>query len=334
MGTGDKTGTSVDNNTAALPNPALSIVIPVYNGADTVGTLVDKLCELDIAREMEIILVVDGSPDHSLQICQALCNKHSTPIKIINLSRNFGEHNAVIAGFSYARGEYIINMDDDLQNPPEEVENLWHYCRDNNFDVAYTRYKHKQHASWRNLGSRLTNKLADWLLDKPRGLYLSSFRCINAFTANKVVEHTGPFPYIDGLIMQVTQNIGSLAVEHLPRGNGKSNYTLPRLLRLFTSMFLNFSVVPLRAATVSGLVIGAFGLIGILTIFIETLLGSTPKGWASLMAGILLLTGTQLIMLGLIGEYLGRMFLTINRKPQYIVRDITSNDGSAPPPPT
>lgn len=317
MGTGKQT--------LKLNSPSLSIVIPVYNGATTIGHLIESLCELDIDGGLEIILVVDGSPDNSLQICQDLCQQYSTPIQVMNLSRNFGEHNAVMAGLKAATGQYIINMDDDLQNPVEDIVRLWQHTRDGGFDVCYTHYPKKQDASWRNWGSQLTNWCADKLLDKPKGLYLSSFRCMNQFTSNSICQHAGPYPYIDGLILQVTQNISTIEVSHLKRESGVSNYTLRRLLRLFLSMFLNFSVVPLRVTTLAGVVIGAAGFIGMLSIIIEALLGSPPRGWSSLMAGILFLAGTQLIMLGIIGEYLGRLFLTSNQKPQYVVRDVYSN---------
>lgn len=332
MGTGNKT---IISSHKQWPF-ALSVVIPVYNGADTIGILVNKLAELKLEdhtceQGMEIILVVDGSPDHSLAVCEELCRTVSKPIVVVDLSRNFGEHNAVMAGFAAARGEYIINMDDDLQNPPEEVIKLWRYTRDNGLDVVYTRYGSKQHEGWRNLGSRFTNWCADLLLDKPKGIYLSSFRCISAFTAKSIIQHTGPFPYIDGLIMQITQRIGSLEVVHLPRAGGKSNYTLSRLLRLFLSMFLNFSVVPLRIATVAGLTVGTIGFIALLWILVEALGGGTPPGWAFLTASLLFLTGTQLIILGLMGEYIGRMFITANQRPQYIVRKTLSNETTAIP---
>jgi len=314
------------NQTPTTASIALSIVIPVYNGADSVPLLVEKLLGLDISGNMEIILVVDGSPDHSLAVCRQLSPRQGKSICIVNLSRNFGEHNAVMAGYSIARGEHIINMDDDLQNPPEEVIKLWEFTRDNDFDVVYTRYEDKQHSGWRNLGSRFTNWCADLLLDKPKGLYLSSFRCVNAFTAKTILNHTGPFPYIDGLIMQVTQNIGSVEVQHLPRTKGKSNYTLSRLLRLFLSMFLNFSVIPLRIASIIGATVGLIGFLALLWILIEALGGGTPRGWAFMTASLLFLTGSQLILLGVMGEYVGRLFLTANKRPQFVIRDITRHE--------
>ena len=311
---------------SAIPHEfSLSVVVPVYNGADSVPTLVEALSQLHVEGGVEIILVNDGSPDNSLDVCRTLCKRNAVALTVVNLARNFGEHNAVMAGYAHARGEYIINMDDDLQNPPEEVVRLWQYTRDNHHDVVYTFYEQKQHESWRNIGSRFTNWCADLVIDKPKGLYLSSFRCVNAFLAQEVLRHSGPFPYIDGLIFQITRNVGTLAVKHLPRATGESNYTLPRLLRLFLSMLLNFSVLPLRIGTLTGVLLAGIGIVGLLAIMVEALLTDTPRGWASMMAGVLTLTGVQLMMLGIIGEYLGRMFLTINKKPQFVVRDVERN---------
>jgi glycosyltransferase involved in cell wall biosynthesis len=318
------------STTAPAPAFALSIVVPVYNGATSVPLLVEALAKLDVPGGHEIVLVNDCSPDNSLDVCRDLCRQNSVALTVVNLARNFGEHNAVMAGLSHARGDYIINMDDDLQNPPEEVVRLWRYAKDNAYDVVYTYYADKQHAAWRNLGSRFTNWCADQLLDKPKGLYLSSFRCMSAFVARNILEHTGPFPYVDGLIMQVTQKIGRLQVQHLARAEGRSNYTLRRLVRLFMSMFLNFSVMPLRIGTLVGFMMAGLGLLVFLVILIEALGGRTPQGYASVMAAILLLAGVQLIMLGLVGEYLGRLFLTVNRKPQFIVRDVQRNEKALP----
>lgn len=304
----------------------LSIVVPVYNGAASVPTLVGELAQLEVPGGHEIILVNDGSPDNSLEVCRDLCRRTETAISVVNLSRNFGEHNAVMAGLGQARGAYVVNVDDDLQNPPSEVVRLYRHCKENDFDVVYAFFPTKRHALWRNLGSRFTNYCADILLDKPKGLYLSSFRCMNAFTAKLVIDHNGPFPYVDGLVLQVTQNIGRLEVEHLPRAAGRSNYTLGRLLRLYFSMLLNFSVKPLRIGTIAGVTMAVLGLLGFLEVLLEALHGKTPQGWASLMAATLVLAGVQLTMLGLVGEYLGRLFLTVNRKPQFVIRDIERNE--------
>jgi undecaprenyl-phosphate 4-deoxy-4-formamido-L-arabinose transferase len=313
---------------SALPF-ALSIVIPVYRGAESVPVLVEALSRLDVPGALEIILVNDGSPDNSLAVCRTLCAQATVSLTVVNLARNFGEHSAVMAGLSQARGAHVITIDDDLQNPPEEVVRLWQYTLHNNFDVVYTYYSDKQHALWRNLGSRFTNWCADVLLDKPKGMYLSSFRCLNAFTLHSILGHGGPFPYIDGLIMQVTQNIGQLQVRHLSRKSGKSNYTIRRLLRLFMAMALNFSIMPLRFSVILGISMAVLGMLDLLSVVLEALHGKTPQGWASLMVVTLLLSGVQLIILGVVGEYLGRVFLTINDKPQFVIRDINRNDYAA-----
>ncbi len=301
---------------------ALSIVIPVYNGAASIGELVAALEGLTVPGGHEIVLVNDCSPDNSLEICRGLLAKARVPMTLVNLSRNFGEHNAVMTGLRHASGAHIITMDDDLQNPPSEVLRLLDYAQRSGKEIVYTYYAHKEHASWRNLGSRFTNRVADFLLDKPKGLYLSTFRCMSAFVVEQVTRYDGPFPYIDGLILQVTQSIGSLEVQHLPRAHGRSNYTFRRLVRLWLNMFVNFSVMPLRLATMIGLAISMCGLGGTLWVVVDALLHATPPGWASLSVAVLLLSGVQLMMLGLFGEYLGRLYLTANRKPQAVVKEV------------
>jgi glycosyltransferase involved in cell wall biosynthesis len=304
------------------PDLALSIVIPVYNGAQSVGELVAALEDLSIVGGHEIILVNDGSPDDSLAVCRRLVERARVPITLLHLARNYGEHNAVMAGLRQARGAWAITMDDDLQNPPEEVERLLAYAQQSGKEVIYTHYDEKQHAIWRNLASRFANRVADIVLDKPKGLYLSSFRCMSAFVVREICRYDGPFPYIDGLILQVTQDLGTLLVRHLPRAVGRSNYTLRRLVRLWTSMFVNFSVMPLRLSTMTGFALSFLGVVGVLAAVIEGLFWSPPPGWASLMAAVLLLSGVQLTLLGIIGEYLGRLYLTANRRPQTITREI------------
>ena len=300
----------------------LSIVIPVYNGARTVTDLVHALEALEIEGGHEIVLVDDGSDDDSLVVCQRLVHEARVPITLVSLARNFGEHNAVMTGLRHTSGAYVVTMDDDLQNPPEEVKRLLEYCRVSGKDVVYTRYSKKHHATWRNLGSRLANWVAEMLMEKPKGLYLSSFRCMNAFLVEQVIRYDGPFPYVDGLIMQTTKSIAALEVRHLPRVEGQSSYTLTRLARLWLTIFVNFSVMPLQLSAMVGFVLSFLGLIGITWVVVEALLLGTPAGWASLMAATLLLSGVQLLILGILGEYIGRLFLTANRKPQAVVREV------------
>jgi len=311
---------------------ALSIVIPVYNGASSIADLVHALENLSIGGGHEIVLVNDGSGDDSLAVCHALFDKARVAMTVVSLARNYGEHNAVMAGLRYASGAHIITMDDDLQNPPEEVQRLLTFAQRNGKEVVYTYYHDKRHAVWRNLASRFANRVADFVLDKPRGLYLSSFRCMTAFVAREIVRYEGPFPYVDGLILQVTHDIDRLLVGHLPRATGSSNYTVRRLLRLWMNMFVNFSVMPLRISTVTGFALSALGAIGVAMALGEALFSSPPPGWASLMAAVLLLSGVQLLILGIIGEYVGRLYLSSNRRPQSVVKEVRHTEPRDPAP--
>jgi glycosyltransferase involved in cell wall biosynthesis len=309
------------------PGVGLSIVVPVYRGAATIGKLVEELSRLAPAGGLEIVLVNDGSPDDSDEVCRGLLATATVPLLYIEHARNFGEHNAVMTGLRQTRGAYVITMDDDLQNPPEEVIRLFDHARGGNWDVVYTRYAIKQHAGWRNLGSRFANKVADILLDKPKGLYLSSFRCMAALVVRAVTNYTGPYPYIDGLIMQVTRRIDSIEVRHLPRIEGRSNYNLVRLVRLWLNLATSFSLAPLRFAIFAGAAMAALGAMGAVATIIEALfLRQTPTGWASTMVVMLLVGGVQSMILGVLGEYVGRTFLTANGKPQGSVRSVECNE--------
>ncbi len=316
-------------NLVATPPIGLSIVVPVYRGAATVASLVEALAALRPEGGMEVVLVNDGSPDNSADVCRAIAadppkiigTERRLPVVYIEHARNYGEHNAVMTGLRHVRGHFVITMDDDLQNPPEEVVKLYDHARLGNWDVVYTRYASKKHAPWRNLGSSFANKVADWLLDKPKGLYLSSFRCMSALVVRSVTRYRGPYPYIDGLIMEVTQRIDSIEVRHLPRAEGRSNYTMKRLVRLWLNLATSFSLAPLRLAILAGIAMATLGMAGaVFTIFEALFSRETPSGWASTMTVILLLSGVQSMILGVMGEYIGRTFLSANGKPQGTVR--------------
>jgi undecaprenyl-phosphate 4-deoxy-4-formamido-L-arabinose transferase len=316
--------------TTATPFSGLSIVVPVYRGAATVGKLVAALSELHPEGGIEIVLVNDGSPDNSGDVCRELVKTASVPVIYVEHTRNYGEHNAVMTGLRHASGSYVITMDDDLQNPPEEVVKLYDHARLGNWDVVYTRYATKQHAPWRNLGSRFANKVADWLLDKPAGLYLSSFRCMSAGVVANVALYRGPYPYVDGLIMQVTTRIDSIEVKHFPRIEGRSNYTLRRLVLLWLNLATSFSLAPLRLAIIAGLVMAMLGAAGAVATIVEALSSDrVPSGWASTMTAILLVGGVQSMVLGVLGEYVGRTFLSANGKPQGTVRLVARSPEAA-----
>lgn len=300
----------------------ISIVIPVYRGATTIGPLVNRLFHELGKSLVQVVLVNDGSPDDSDHVCRELYLTYGDRICYVKLARNFGEHNAVMAGLSKAKGDYIVIMDDDFQNPPEEVVKLVQHASSHSCDIVYSFYSKKSHSRWRNLGSRINNTVATILLKKPSDLYLSSFKCINRWLAAEILNYKGPYPYIDGLILQRTDSIGAVEVRHDQRLEGRSNYTLKKLVSLWLRVFVNFSVVPLRASTVIGFLMSFIGAILGIAVVIERLVRpETPVGWASMIVVILLFSGVQLVMLGLIGEYLGRLFLTINGSPQFTIRE-------------
>ena len=308
-----------------MSRPLLSIVVPLYRSADSIERLIRELSALPVEGGCELVLVNDGSPDNTAELAEKFMQTSARPITLVKLSRNFGEYNAVMAGLHQATGDYIVTMDDDLQNPPSEVLKLLAHAQAGKYDVVYSFYAEKQHDRWRNFGSWMTNRVADMLLDKPRGLYLSSFRVMSHFVAKEICRHDGPFVYVDGLLLQVTQNIGRLEVLHAERATGTSGYTFRRLVRLWLAMFVGFSVMPLRLATALGFLLAVSGFLSGIAVVVIRLLYGSVEGWSSLMVALLLFSGTQLILLGVAGEYIGRTYLTANRRPQFVVRDVVRN---------
>jgi undecaprenyl-phosphate 4-deoxy-4-formamido-L-arabinose transferase len=299
----------------------LSLVIPVYRGAATIGPLVTRLrTELQDRYDLELVLVNDGSPDDSGTVCRELAAADAR-VRFLDLARNFGEHNAVLAGLNHCTGEAAVILDDDFQNPPSEVQKLV-AAIDAGHDVAWASYEQKQHHWFRNLGSRFNDRMATWMLGKPPDLYLASFKALSRFTIDQVIRYTGPYPYVDGLILRVTRRYTTVPCHHDARQQGKSGYTLRKLVSLWLNMFTTFSVRPLRMASVAGMLIACLGAVLAVAFLLERLYyPDLERGWASLMVTILMLTGSQLMVLGLIGEYLGRLYMHESGQPQFVVRE-------------
>jgi len=311
-----------------MPHPELSLVIPVYNGGRTIGPLVEHTIKAFGSNPFEIILVNDGSEDGSEAVCAELASKFPQHVTFVHLSRNFGEHNAVLAGFTQARGRYIAVLDDDGQNPPEEVVRMLDELKRKNLDVVYGHYIEKKHSWFRNLGSRFNDRIATLMLHKPRELYLSSFKVMNRFVVDEITKYRGPYPYTDGLIYRVTRNIGQIPVEHRASAGGSSRYTFRALVRLWLNMFLNFSIKPLRLSIYVGLLTSFLSVVSLLFILIDRV-WITPNvtlGIPTVLGTIVFLAGIQLMILGLVGEYLGRLYLDHTGTPQYVVR-YTVRDG-------
>ena len=302
--------------------PELSLVIPVYNGSRTIGALVEHATKIFGSTSCEIVLVNDGSEDDSETVCAQLARKFPQSVTFVHLSRNFGEHSAVLAGFTQARGRYIAVLDDDGQNPPEEIVRMLDELKRKNYDVVYGHYIEKKHSWFRNLGSRFNDRIATLMLHKPKDLYLSSFKVMNRFLVNEIIKYRGPYPYTDGLIYRVTRNIGQIPVEHRVSQSGRSRYTLRRLVRLWLNMFLNFSIKPLRVSVYVGLLASCLSVVALIAILIDKL-WITPDltvGIPTVLGSVVFFSGVQLMILGLVGEYLGRLYLDQTGTPQYIVR--------------
>jgi glycosyltransferase involved in cell wall biosynthesis len=298
----------------------LSIVIPVYNGSSSIERLVGQLNSVLGDKLHEIIMVNDGSSDNSEFVCESIL-AHYKNVSLISLRKNFGEHNAVLCGLNFTSGDLVAIIDDDFQNPPIEILKLYDKALEG-YDVVYSRYERKLHSLWRNLGSKFHNCVATYLLKKPSELYLSSFKIIRKEVVQEIIKYKGPSPYIDGLILRVTRNIGTCLVTHSAREEGRSNYTLKRLISLYLTMFLNFSILPLRLFTISGFIAFLVGSLFSISFILERIFDptSTPSGWASIIISVLTLSGVQLIFLGLIGEYIGKMHLDLNGTPQWVIK--------------
>jgi len=312
--------------------PELSLVIPVYNGSRTIGPLVEQTAKIFGSTSFEIVLVNDGSEDDSERVCVKLAEKFPQNVTFVHLSRNFGEHSAVLAGFTQARGRYVAVLDDDSQNPPEEVVRMLDELKRKNYDVVYGHYIEKKHSWFRNLGSRFNDRIATLMLHKPKDLYLSSFKVMNRFLVNEIIKYRGPYPYTDGLIYRVTRKIGQIPVEHRASQSGPSRYTLRRLVRLWLNMFLNFSIKPLRISVYVGLLASCLSILSLIAILIDKL-WITPNltvGIPTVLGSVVFFSGIQLMILGLVGEYLGRLYLDQTGTPQYVVR-YTMHGGSSEP---
>ena len=306
--------------------PSLSVVIPVYNGASSIGPLMDDIRRNKNGYDLQIVLVNDGSKDNSETVCARLAEENDD-ILFVSLRKNFGEHNAVMCGLNYATGDVTVIIDDDFQNPPSEIIKLTEACQQG-YDVVYSRYHRKQHHWFRNLGSRLNDAVATWLLSKPKTLYLSSFKAIRREVVDEIIKYRGPFPYVDGLIMRVTRNIGWVYVDHAARNEGRSNYTLKKLISLYLNMFLNFSIKPLRVFTATGFFMFVVGSVLSLYFILDKLIHPDIKlGWTSIMVSVLVFNGIQLMFMGLIGEYLGKNYLDQNGTPQWVIKKIVGNPG-------
>ena len=301
----------------------LSIVIPVYGSEKVLPELVSRLQSTlnqtdDLRDNYEVIFVCDCSPDHSWATIEKLAAKYSW-VRGISLRMNAGQHNALMAGFAATKGKIVVTMDDDLQHSPSDIPLLLAELSRGR-DVVYAHFQNRQHANWKIAGSRLNNLVSSYLMNKPKNLYLSPFRAMKAVIRDDILRYRGPYVYVDGLILSVTRNIGSVEVAHHERFAGDSGYGFKKSISLWLKMATSFSIVPLRITSFVGICFSGLGfLLAILLIIQKFTLDKMPIGWSSLIVTILIVGGVQLLALGMLGEYLGRVLLTLNSRPQYVI---------------
>ncbi len=301
----------------------VSFVIPCYRSELTLPKVVAEI-EETMARigkyEYELVLVNDCSPDGTANVIKSLCEEKPY-IHGLSFSKNFGQHAALMAGFRAAEGDVVVCLDDDGQTPANEVDKLLDKIEEG-FDAVYARYAHKQHSGFRNFGSRVNDLMTRVMLGKPKELFVSSYFAVRRYIVEDMIRYEYSYPYVIGLVLRSTKNITNVDVQHREREIGSSGYTLSKLFGLWFNGFTAFSIKPLRIATIIGVVSAIAGfLYGVFTVVKKFVLPDVPQGFSALMSIVVFFFGIILLMLGLIGEYVGRIYISMNNAPQYIIRD-------------
>lgn len=299
---------------------SVSVVIPVYRSTTSLIPLVNRLEEALVGCEFEIILVDDGSPAATWEIAANLAITHAS-VRAIRLGRNFGQHNALIAGIRSARHAVIVTMDDDLQNPPEEVPRLL-AALGPSVDVVYGVSSNVAQTAWRRFGSSLARRIIS-RLGAVNVTQMSSFRVIRRDLRESFPEDLGPSVSLDAMLSWVTERFATIEVEHADRHDGKSNYSPSRLVRFALDVTTGYSAVPLQIALTLGLATAAFGVAVLVYVLIRfAVSGTSVAGFPFLASIIAIFSGVQLLTLGVIGEYLARMHFRIMRKPTYVIAEV------------
>lgn len=307
----------------------ISFVIPCYNSQNTIGLVVDEIIEAVTSRDgydYEIILVNDSSPDNVFQTITSLAQNNKRIIGV-DLARNFGQHSAIMAGFNFVTGDIVVCLDDDGQTPACEMFSLIDKLDVN--DLVFAKYNEKKHSAFRNFGSKLNDKMAQWLIGKPKKLKIMSYFACKRFVIDEVVRYKNSYPYISGLLLRVTNKVDNVEVKHRERIEGQSGYTIKKLFLLWVNGFTAFSVKPLRIATFIGCVTAIIGFIyGIYVVINKLINPLAPMGYSSMMSAMLFIGGMIMLLLGMIGEYLGRAYISLNNAPQYVVRTVLNSEES------
>ena len=300
--------------------PEISIVVPVYNSHECVAELSRQIEDALKDFSYEQIMVNDCSRDSSWDEIQKVCTQNKNVIGI-NLRKNGGQDSAILTGLNYSRGNWVIIMDDDLQHSPYDIPKLYEEAQ-KGYDVVYANFDSKKQKLWKNLGSWFNGKISEIALQKPKEVYLSPFKILCRGVVQEMIKFNNLFPYIDGLIFQVTRNITQIPIEHHKRELGKSNYNLAKSIKVFLRMLFGFSTMPLNIASYTGFISAIIGLILAIVYAVEYFMGKADvTGWTTLVILILVLGGGILVSLGIIGRYIGQVYLTVNNQPKFIIKE-------------
>lgn len=307
---------------SSINKETISFIIPCYQSEKTISKVVEGIKE-EIQRDYNyrIILVDDASPDGVFQVITKLCEKDKNIIGL-SLSKNFGQQAARMAAIPYIVGDYVVFMDDDGQHASTGIIKLIEKIKTGGYDIVYAKFKFKKESLFKQFGSWLNLKMTDILIGKPKEVRQSSFFAMRYFVAKELENYKSPFPYLFGYLMKITQNIANVEIEHLPRITGNTGYTFKKLIMLWLNGFTGFSVVPLRVSSLLGVASAMLGFLwGIMIIIRKLMVPDVAMGYSSIMAVILFMGGIIMVMLGLLGEYIGRAFITINQIPQYVIKE-------------
>ena len=307
----------------------VSFVIPCYKSALTIEGVIQEIKETMASFQekysYEVILVNDFPEDGTFDVIREITAENENIIGV-NLAKNFGQHAALMAGFHYCSGDITVCLDDDGQTPANEVGKLLDKIEEG-YDVVYAKYEHKKHSAFRNFGSKVNEIMTRFMLGKPRELYVSSYFAARKFVVDEMLRYQNSYPYVIGLVLRTTKNVTNVVVNHREREIGTSGYTFGKLLGLWLNGFTAFSIKPLRVATACGGFCAVVGfLYGIYTIIKKLVNPAVPMGWSSTMAALVFIGGMLMLMLGLIGEYLGRIYISLNNSPQYVVREVVGQE--------
>ncbi len=301
----------------------ISYVIPCYRSEKTLEAVINEINDTMAgmpAYDHEIVLVNDCSPDDTWKVIESLVKKHEN-ITGINFAKNFGQHSALLAGIRATKGDYVICLDDDGQTPANEA-GLLIEALNNGADAVYAKYDHKKHSAFRNFGTFMNEKMAEHMLGKPKNLYVSSYFGVKRFVADEMTRYQNAYPYVIGLVLRSTRNIVNVNVNHRNREIGTSGYTFSKLINLWINGFTAFSVKPLRLATGCGAIFAFLGFAyGIYTVIKKFVVPDIPMGYSALMSAVVFIGGMVMLMLGMVGEYIGRIYVSMNSSPQYVIKE-------------